>query len=272
MEFFPICCPALVLRGGSCPGADSWSRSLPPPVLSPLKRQTRSAPGFRRRKDAVFLNPGGDLLRGSTTIAETWIRRVVNTEGFHVAGGTAEINPTGTLALVTYPVKDASGQNLPPFQVAWRHDALSGWRVVFGWSCPPCDCAVPRTPPAPPGDEVWGAESSFAQSMADRDHSAFQRHLAEDALFFGPNGPLRGRAAVAAGWSRFFQGPAAPFAWHPERSILLKSGSLALTYGPVWAPDGRRTATFSSVWRKDPDGKWRVALDKSCRACDCGGK
>jgi hypothetical protein len=35
---------------------------------------------------------------------------------------------------------------------------------------------------------------------------AFATHVALDAVFFGRQGPLRGRVAVVAGWQRFFEG------------------------------------------------------------------
>ena len=52
--------------------------------------------------------------------------------------------------------------------------------------------------------------------------------------------------------------------WRPETVEVLPSGTLALTSGPVFAPDGTLTNTFTSVWRLEPDGKWRVIFDKGC--------
>lgn len=114
--------------------------------------------------------------------------------------------------------------------------------------------------------QVFQAESAFAQTMADRDLQAFAAHVAVDAVFFGRQGPLRGRAAVVAGWQRFFEGPAAPFSWSPEAVEVLASGTLALSSGPVRDPTGRQIGTFNSVWRRDPDGRWRVVFDKGCPA------
>lgn len=120
-----------------------------------------------------------------------------------------------------------------------------------------------------PQAEVRDAERAFARSMADRDHGAFTRLVAEDAVFLGPQEAFRGRAAVAAGWKPFFEGPEAPFSWEPERVEVLPSGALAISTGPVRNPKGERVGTFSSTWRRDPDGRWRVVLDSGCPPCPC---
>ena len=115
-----------------------------------------------------------------------------------------------------------------------------------------------------PADAVRAAETAFAASMGRRDVNAFASHVAEDAIFFGGQSPLRGKAAVVAGWRPFFDGPQAPFSWAPETVEVLSSGTLAFSSGPVRDPQGRQTATFNSIWRKDADGQWRVVFDKGC--------
>ncbi|MBT8080048.1 MAG: DUF4440 domain-containing protein [Gammaproteobacteria bacterium] len=112
-------------------------------------------------------------------------------------------------------------------------------------------------------DVVEAREIAFAKTMADRDLDAFATFISPEAVFFdGRQQPLRGRAAIVAAWARFFDGPVAPFAWHPDIVEPLESGELALSSGPVYAPDGEVTGRFNSVWRKDPDGTWRVVFDK----------
>jgi ketosteroid isomerase-like protein len=105
--------------------------------------------------------------------------------------------------------------------------------------------------------------------MADRDHVAFAGFVSEEALFLGPT-VLRGREAVAEGWKPFFEGPQAPFSWEPERVEVIDSGSLAISTGPVRGPDGQRVGTFTSTWRREADGRWRVVLDSGCPPCRCG--
>ena len=113
-------------------------------------------------------------------------------------------------------------------------------------------------------EEVREAERAFAKSMADRDHAAFTRLLAEDAVFLSPDRALRGRREVAEGWRPFFDGPTAPFSWEPERVEVNAGGTLALSTGPVRDPKGQRTGSFTSTWRRDADGRWRVVFDGGC--------
>jgi ketosteroid isomerase-like protein len=132
-------------------------------------------------------------------------------------------------------------------------------------------CAVPPAPAAAgpaARDAVFAAERAFARSMADRDLQAFSRHVSAEAVFFGP-APLRGREAVVQHWSRFYGAGPAPFAWEPEEVEVLQGGGLAISSGPVRDPQGKLVARFTSVWRLEPDGQWRVVFDKGSPACSC---
>lgn len=110
--------------------------------------------------------------------------------------------------------------------------------------------------------EVFAAERAFAKTMADRDHEAFGRHLAEDSVFFGSRSVAHGRAAVMAAWKAFFDGPQPPFSWEPDQVEVLASGQLALSTGPVRDAQGRVIARFNSIWMRGADGRWQVVFDK----------
>jgi ketosteroid isomerase-like protein len=114
--------------------------------------------------------------------------------------------------------------------------------------------------------KVRAREAAFAKTMADRDLAAFATFVARDAVFLGRTA-LRGRAAVVEGWKGLFEGPKAPFSWQPERVEVIDSGTLALSTGPVFDPQGQRVGTFNSTWRLDEDGEWRVVLDVGCPPC-----
>jgi ketosteroid isomerase-like protein len=114
--------------------------------------------------------------------------------------------------------------------------------------------------------QVRAAETAFAKTMADRDFDAFVSFLADDAIFVNGTRPLRGKAAIAADWKRYFDG-AAPFSWAPATVVVLDDGSLAQTKGPVLDPSGREVAEFRSTWRQEAPGVWKVVFDDG--ACPC---
>jgi ketosteroid isomerase-like protein len=130
-------------------------------------------------------------------------------------------------------------------------------------------CAPSNPDNAALEQQVLEAERAFARTMAERDFPQFTTFLADEAIFFSGDEPLRGKEATAVGWKPFFETPAAPFSWTPEQVEVLDSGTLALSTGPVLNPEGTRIATFNSIWRLEAPGQWRVVFDKGAPVCAC---
>ena len=80
---------------------------------------------------------------------------------------------------------------------------------------------------------------------------------------------MRGKQRLAAGWKRLYEKPVAPFSWKPEQVQVLDSGTLALSTGPVHDAAGKLLGTFTSIWRLEAPGTWRIIFDKGDNACDC---
>lgn len=116
--------------------------------------------------------------------------------------------------------------------------------------------------------QVAEVETAFARTMADRDFAAFERFLSEEAIFVSGSDARRGKAAVADHWQRFFEDATAPFSWAPETVVVLDSGTLALSSGPVWNAEGVRTSTYTSIWRLEAPGEWRIILDRGQKYCE----
>lgn len=125
----------------------------------------------------------------------------------------------------------------------------------------------PKTSAAALRDEVLATERAFAKTMADRDHAAFVSFLASETVFFSGEKPLRGAEAVAAWWKKYYEGKEAPFSWEPALVEVLDSGTLALSTGPVRDPSGKETGTFTSIWRREGPGTWRIVFDKGNPVC-----
>jgi ketosteroid isomerase-like protein len=142
----------------------------------------------------------------------------------------------------------------------------------------PACAPLPAPPPAPraatateapkPTDrataqqQVADTERAFAKTMADRDLAAFSSFLSEETVFFSGPEPLHGKQAVTAWWKRFYEKPEAPFSWQPEKVEALESGTLALSTGPVFDPAGKCVGSFTSIWRQEAPGVWRIIFDK----------
>ncbi|MFZ6816735.1 YybH family protein [Undibacterium sp. Ji22W] len=117
--------------------------------------------------------------------------------------------------------------------------------------------------------QVIEAETAFAKSMAQRDHASFVSFLAEDAIFFSGSKVLRGKQEVADAWHRFYIAEQAPFSWEVGEVEVLESGNLAISVGPVRDLNGKLIANFSSIWRLEPSGVWRIVFDRGTDVCHC---
>ncbi len=110
-------------------------------------------------------------------------------------------------------------------------------------------------------DEVRQTETAFAKAFADRDKARFFAFVADDAQFLGRRRISHGKKEVIEAWSPFFDGPAAPFSWRPERVVANAAGNLGFSTGPVFDPSGAQVGTFTSTWQKQSDGAWKIIFD-----------
>ncbi len=96
--------------------------------------------------------------------------------------------------------------------------------------------------------------------MAKREgyKASFLKYLAEDGVMFA-NGPVAARKRVS-------DRPNLPglLQWYPEYAVVSSTGEVGLSTGPwVYTSPGKPSAHghFLSIWRRQPDGSWRNALD-----------
>jgi ketosteroid isomerase-like protein len=116
-------------------------------------------------------------------------------------------------------------------------------------------------------EQVFQIETAFAKTMADRDFDAFKSHLSKEAIFLSGKNPRRGVAQISEQWKKYFSDKAAPFSWKPEVVQVLESGTLAISTGPVFNSKGKLFSYYTSTWRLEDDGRWRIIFDKGNKAC-----
>ncbi len=131
-------------------------------------------------------------------------------------------------------------------------------------------CASMKTSLSPDELEkqVLETERAFARTMAERNFAAFGSFISQEAVFFSGKKPLRGKEQVTRWWRRYYEEPSAPFSWEPGQVQVLDSGTLALSTGPVRDASGRLLGTFTSIWRLEAPGTWRIIFDIGNPVCN----
>lgn len=114
---------------------------------------------------------------------------------------------------------------------------------------------------------LFDLEARFAKDVAERGGKAFADWFAEDGVVLG-NGqaPVIGRVAIAKSttWSpKDYQ-----LTWTPTEAAMSPSGDMGYTWGHFEGhskdANGNPVTTsgrYMTIWRKEPDGQWKVVLD-----------
>ncbi|NJD31373.1 MAG: nuclear transport factor 2 family protein [Gammaproteobacteria bacterium] len=109
-------------------------------------------------------------------------------------------------------------------------------------------------------DGVMATDAAFAALSVERGQQrAFEDNLARDGVIFRPT------AVNGLEWLATHEPASGRLGWTPAGGAIGCDGRLAVTTGR-WtyaSPDGGDAASghYLSVWRREPDGHWRLALD-----------
>jgi ketosteroid isomerase-like protein len=113
------------------------------------------------------------------------------------------------------------------------------------------------------------ADSDFAADVAARGTDGWADAFAEDGEMFISNQPVvRGREKIRALMSDLGDPRKAPPAlqikWKPLGADVSADGTLGWTYGNAVSISarGENKLKYVTVWRKQADGSWKVAVDQ----------
>lgn len=124
--------------------------------------------------------------------------------------------------------------------------------------------ALAATPPSPAPSspaEIEKAERAFAaDGLALGVRDSFLKHMADDAIVFRP-GPVGAKALYETRPSSLTP----RLEWWPQKVVIARSGDLGLSVGP-WAIDGKRGGYYATIWRREPDGRWKWIYDGGAEA------
>ena len=135
-------------------------------------------------------------------------------------------------------------------------------------------CIVARAEtPAEAVRAMTDAEKKFYQTGQEQGtRAAFLSFLADDAIVFQP-GPVNGKEV----WSKRPES-GLDLIWEPTFAAIARSGDFAYDTGPAKWRANKKDEKFSghghfvSIWKKQKDGAWKVALDLGIENPEPGGK
>jgi ketosteroid isomerase-like protein len=138
------------------------------------------------------------------------------------------------------------------------------WAALLALSA----CATtppPTTMPANNDAEIRQAERALEIALSSTDPLAWVEHYTEDAVFVAPGAPaVQGREAL----TRMARSMRALSSVRIEPLRTESSGTVAAVYGRGSWVSGAGTPSPSTtsvrliiVWRKESDGRWRVAQE-----------
>jgi ketosteroid isomerase-like protein len=122
--------------------------------------------------------------------------------------------------------------------------------------------------PAAKEDVLIQADKDFAKAAAERGADGFLSFFADDGTILSKNGPpITGKDGLAAAFRQSWSQPGYSLQWTPLKAVMARSGEFGYTYGTYERKhmvDGKpvtETGKYTTVWRRQRDGKWKVILD-----------
>lgn len=112
------------------------------------------------------------------------------------------------------------------------------------------------------------ADRAFNRATAERGADGWVAFFADDGAMIAQGvGEIRGQPAIRAAMVPYFES-GARLTWEPLRADASADGTLGYTVGEYRSeragPDGEPSISrglYVSLWRKQPDGAWRVVMD-----------
>jgi ketosteroid isomerase-like protein len=118
---------------------------------------------------------------------------------------------------------------------------------------------------------LMNTSRAWSKSVATGDVDKIVSYWTDDALVMMPGEPVRrGKAEIVPYVRQSLNTPGFSISWEPEQGAISKSGDIGylVERDRITFPDGhgglvRRTSRGVTVWRKQPDGTWKNAVDIS---------
>lgn len=118
-------------------------------------------------------------------------------------------------------------------------------------------------------DAIKNADAQWAAAAAAKDVDKSASFCGADAAILVPNAPAaEGKDAIHKWFQDTFNTPGFKLAWHATNAEAAKSGDLGYSTGKYelsYTDSSGKQVTdhgkYVTVWKKQPDGRWKVVRD-----------
>lgn len=119
-------------------------------------------------------------------------------------------------------------------------------------------------------DAVKKADAAFNAAIAAKDLATVTGYYASDAVMIIPGQPpFNGIDAITADYKTFFADPSGKYVWTADSAVVSSGGDLAYTQSTYQVTNTNpetKTAEEANrynilVYRKQPDGNWKIIRD-----------
>jgi ketosteroid isomerase-like protein len=137
--------------------------------------------------------------------------------------------------------------------------------TMLGWAAA---LSAENTPKATK-ETLMRRDDEFCAATKERRLEGWMSFFADDATGFPPGRDLvTGKAGLRQMYSKMFDDPEFTITWKPVKADIAASGDIGYTIGVSEInskdKDGKRVTRkgkYLTVWKKQPDGSWKVAAD-----------
>src|ERR1051326_6026857 len=108
------------------------------------------------------------------------------------------------------------------------------------------------------------AHQDWAKAAPAKNVDQFMSFIGDDPYACGLDGKwAHGKPAIEAEWKQMLSQPDFKLSWTNESAEVSKSGDMGYTRGSFEGSQGNEkfSGSYATVWKKDKDGKWKVAVD-----------
>jgi len=112
--------------------------------------------------------------------------------------------------------------------------------------------------------DIKKADADWNSAAQGKNVEQFLSFIGHDAYMSGPDGKwIHGKEAARSMWSSMLADPNFKLSWTAESADVSKDATLGYTRGTYQGTLGGKpmSGVYSTVWKKQTDGKWRVAVD-----------